>query len=298
MKRMMRVWLALVVLMAMSAGMALAEVAELPTLEEVEQANSHAVILSLDNFEQMATQYNVDMDGTGARGDYTGTSVFAEVEDGVRALYWIEEGYTYATYMDMECEKVGDKVYMIVTESDALLAARTMSLTTLRLFQVAEGETLAGATLQEDGLLYATEMAIDDSQKEYFGVTGGHLRNDSLLDPETLLMQSSRIYHVADDGTETLLVTLDMRYDVPFEEPDFAKMCRTGEHTRTMRVVVEPDTEAEAEYVFTAPEGVVFKFFSDRTFTQYADRECTVVMSGVEEDVLPDEVTWYLRYND
>lgn len=269
------------------------------TLENMAKQGSGEVLFAkYNNITQEARYYSFIGDDGVAR-DVSITIVHNKMEDGRWARFESDSsGYEGAIYQDALYEKAGTgEVYIGAFLDDGSFEKNILPLVNDAITFVPDETEKIVSTKTENGKVYVTiEFLPDEYEISRWGLAGGKCEGVYVLDAETLLALETEEYHVADDGTRTLLASWVTTTNQPFTEPAFMEEIRNATELRTLNAIINPGVPGGGQaYTFQAPVGAYFSIWwvDDGEWENFTDEACTIPFEPGEE--LPKELTVYYK---
>ena len=151
--------------------------------------------------------------------------------------------------------------------------------------EFAEGQTLVSEETGADGLLTVTAEGAAEELAQYVGLDAGQkFRFVYKVDPETLIIKESDSYMIKEDGSEVLLLHLELELDVQVDVPDFKSQIQSAEEWREVHVIMNPGTEQEFDYVLEAPVNMGLVIYLPEGYALYTNAACTTPFEGTSAD--------------
>ena len=151
--------------------------------------------------------------------------------------------------------------------------------------EFAEGQTLVSEETGADGLLTVTAEGAAEELAQYVGLDAGQkFRFVYKVDPETLIIKASDSYMIKEDGSEVLLLHLELELDVQVDVPDFKSQIQSAEEWREVHVIMDPGMAQEFDYVLEAPVNMGLAIYLPEGYALYTNAACTTPFEGTSAD--------------
>lgn len=218
-----------------------------------------------------------------------GTTYSIVDQDGNIMIYGRGEGYRYV-YDDNQFTVYG----FLGSTYEELMS----SLYAQNAGEFFDGTKIVAEEMLEDGDMVITTEGVLPADYE---LTGGAYAGQTLVvyyivNPETLIIESSDIYVRGEDGAELVIADALMEFDETVDLPFDLEALRNPEKTRELHVILDPGTDNEFDHVFTAPLNAGMSFYMPQGYEMYTDKDCTVLMTDAEPDEngnYPDNLVFY-----
>lgn len=149
-----------------------------------------------------------------------------------------------------------------------------------------DDQIIVSEELSADGkLLLTTEGPVPQDAENYAEELWAQtLVVRYVIDPATLVMDSSEGWIQYGDGAEKLYFTSTSHFGVTPEIPFDPSPITEPKETRQIRVILNPGTDAETEQVVTAPLDIIIYLYEPDGYALFDDAACTVPASSVSAD--------------
>ena len=89
---------------------------------------------------------------------------------------------------------------------------------------------------------------------------------------------------IKEDGSEVLLLHLELELDVQVDVPDFKSQIQSAEEWREVHVIMDPGTAQEFDYVLEAPVNMGLAIYLPEGYALYTNAACTTPFEGTSAD--------------
>lgn len=159
--------------------------------------------------------------------------------------------------------------------------------------------------VKDEGKIFITTEVSTDVTKEFIEsidnstyYEGEYMQIQYVLDANTLAMLSEKDTLIKQDGSTRVYQILTAAYNVkrPKEVSDFYERMTTAKKTRSVKYILNPDTELEKTFTIKVQEGDSVEAHMGENYNKlYLDRDCTKEYTGGAD--LNKDMTLYAKQN-
>lgn len=153
-------------------------------------------------------------------------------------------------------------------------------------FSYDESEQIIAHTLEKDNCQITTKTDITeklDLFNPYWDIADPVIYKDYQINPNTFLIQGTKIYLKNSDGTHLNLIVTENKTDINYKLPDYIKELENSSETKIIHLILNPKTPFEEIFEYTIPKNAFFYPYLSDEYKLYTDKECTIPYEFKEE---------------
>ncbi len=228
-------------------------------------------------------------------GFYDSAKVTYENEDGEEYGYYVDSELGYYWEADLSEVTCGDVQYGLSgnTYYRCFYAGMETDFSWYEYLTITPeiflAEEVVKCKLKNGVIMLTTKINVEkmaDIGYEYSDEqAGGYFLTEYSLDAQTLIIKEIKERFVYSDGVKTFPNKTVVEYNTsrPEQADTLLARAKTTADTRTVTVVLDPNTAEEISYTMTTPKGDAVLFYTPEEYmTAYTDRECTTEYDGAD----------------